>query len=63
MDSQRRNRMAQSWVFRVGGGRGQDGVRLSGGDVGIDIGECRVLWQRHGSLVVWGYVYVNNAYW
>lgn len=33
-------------------GRGEDGVRLSCGDVGMDVGECRVLRERHHDRVV-----------
>lgn len=44
--------MAQVWVSGMRRGGGEDGVRLICGNVGIDVGECRVLWERHLDYVL-----------
>lgn len=44
--------MAQVWISGMRRGGGKDGVSLIRSDVGIDVGECRVLWERHGNCVL-----------
>ena len=54
--------MAQVWIFGMRRGGGKDGVRLIRSDVGIDVGKCRVWWERHGFCVLFVIDSANRRY-
>ena len=55
--------MAQVWVSGMRRGGGKDGVRLIRSDVGIDVGECRILWARHYCCALFVINPANRRYW